>query len=71
MNSLKNNILLFLAITTFPILNASCQNRNQKELVEFVIQPEVEIGKSFDVNIQFLESPTVLPPRLTPSTAWS
>lgn len=57
MNNIKNNILLFLAITTLPILNASCQNTNQKEFVEFVIQPEVEIGKSFDVNIQFLEKP--------------
>ncbi|WP_169516018.1 hypothetical protein [Flavobacterium tegetincola] len=60
MNKIKTNLLPFLAIATFQFFTVSCQNRNQKEFVEFVIQPEVEIGKSFDVNIQFLQNPDSL-----------
>ncbi|MEO5911614.1 MAG: hypothetical protein ABIP95_12045 [Pelobium sp.] len=60
MNKIRTNLLLFFAIANFPFFTVSCQNMNEKEFVEFVIQPEVEIGKSFDVNIQFLEKPDSL-----------
>jgi hypothetical protein len=66
MNELKNTFFLYLIIIIFPFTftscqskneSASCQSKNEKEFVQFVVQPEVEIGKSIDFSIHFEEKP--------------
>ncbi|GGE65787.1 hypothetical protein EV200_106247 [Pedobacter psychrotolerans] len=57
MNELKNNCFLYLIIIIFPFASVSCQTKNEKEFVQFVVQPEAEIGKSIDFTIHFEEKP--------------
>lgn len=57
MNSLKNNFFLYLIIIIFPFTSVFCQSKNEKEFVQFVVQPEVELGKSIDFSIHFEEKP--------------
>lgn len=57
MNDLKKKIFLYLTIIIFPFSTVSCQSKNDKEFVWFVVQPEVEIGKSIDFSIHFEEKP--------------
>lgn len=59
MTELKNIFFLYLIIIIFPFTSVSCQNKNEKEkeFVQFVVQPEVEIGKSMDFSIHFEEKP--------------
>ena len=63
MNKLKNTIFLYLILLPFTFV--SCQSKSnkkqkdkhKKEFVQFVVQPEVELGKSFDFSIYFEEMP--------------
>ncbi|OXA93781.1 hypothetical protein [Flavobacterium hercynium] len=65
MNKLKNTLFLYLIIIISPFAIVSCQSKSnnksnikkKKEFVHFVVQPEVELGKSFDFSIHFEEMP--------------
>lgn len=57
MTVIKKHFLLYVIIITFPFTVVSCQNKNEKEFVQFVVQPEVELGKSIDFRIHFEEKP--------------
>ncbi|CAM3910017.1 Hypothetical lipoprotein [Flavobacterium branchiophilum] len=57
MTKIKNTFFLYLIIIIIPFTSVSCQSKNEKEFVQFVVQPEVEIGKSIDFSIHFEEKP--------------
>ena len=62
MNSLEINIkmkrhLVYLVILLFPFSASFCQTKQEEEFVQFVVQPEMEIGKSVDFYIHFKEKP--------------
>lgn len=53
----KNALFLYLVIIIFPFTTISCQSKNEKDFIWFVVQPEVELGKSVDFSIHFEEKP--------------
>ena len=59
MNIQKKTFFLYIIIVIFPFTFVSCQSKseNEREFVRFVVQPEVEIGKSIDFSIYFDEKP--------------
>lgn len=57
MNEIKRSLFLYLIIIIFPFTTVYCQSKNEKEFVQFVVQPEAELGKSIDFTIQFEEKP--------------
>ncbi|TDG35580.1 hypothetical protein EZJ43_13240 [Pedobacter changchengzhani] len=57
MNKLKATFFIYLIIIIFPFTILSCQSKNDKDFVWFVVQPEAEIGKSIDFSIHFEEKP--------------
>lgn len=46
MNEIKRSLFLYLIIIIFPFTTVYCQSKNEKEFVQFVVQPEAELGKS-------------------------
>lgn len=57
MNPLTKTFLLPVIVILFPLISVSCQNIDEKEFVQFVVQPEAELGKSIDFSIHFEEKP--------------
>lgn len=56
---MKNNNIFYLhfILIIFPLTNISCQSKKEKDFVWFVVQPEVELGKSIDFTVHFKEKP--------------